>query len=356
MRKTVLRAFLAKLLVGVAAPCAAQMFPQDTGPTYFPVQQTATNYVTVDGAGDLDVNVGSAVISNGDLIISNPSLGIRFGDNSLLTTGNVGATSDTNTWTGGNTFVGVSTFTGKVSATSATFSGAAVFAGSVLGAGFQNILYYNTSGQSVWTVPANVYQARFLACGAGGGGGSAGGTTGQQHIAGGGGSGACYVLTSTVTPNSQVLITIGAGGAGSTANETGGSNGSPTYIDVNGSTITIAAGGGGGYDSATNEIDGGSGGEGSCGSIPSPFSGFCIIGNAGTGARSNGSVISTANGCNGSLGGASPFFGGVAAPHGGGQNEPGSGGSAGGDGGCVFNATGVADGGNGGNGTVVILY
>ena len=91
-----------------------------------------------------------------------------------------------------------------------------------------------------------------------GGGGGGGGDVGS----GGGAGGLIYNSNFAVTPGTQLTVTVGAGGAGSSTYNIDGSNGSPSVF---GSLEAIGGGGGASWSSGTGQ-DGGSGGGGVGGS------------------------------------------------------------------------------------------
>ena len=148
------------------------------------------------------------------------------------------------------------------------------------------------------------------------GGGSSGGDgikVGQGHQAGGGGgAGGFRSYTSLPAPTVSPLngpaaipisargampVTVGAGGAGLTANTAVGNSGSNSIF----STITSAGGGGGGSTAAPCDGDGGAGGSGGGGAAresPQPLS---------DGGAGNTPPVSPAQGQNGGTGGRKAF-------------------------------------------------
>jgi hypothetical protein len=104
-----------------------------------------------------------------------------------------------------------------------------------------------------WTKPSGGQtMARVQIWGAGGGG-SRSSFSGDAN---GGGGGGYYEVTVPISQINTQTVTIGTGGAGATANNTGGAAGGDTSLTVNGSTITAPGGGGGGNNTGV----GGAGG------------------------------------------------------------------------------------------------
>lgn len=92
-----------------------------------------------------------------------------------------------------------------------------------------------------WVAPAGVSMIEILLVGGGGAGGAAIGA-GDTLCGGGGGGGGVVKRSLPVTPGTSYTVTIGAGGARSTATATGGAGASSTF----GSLLTALGGGGGG--------------------------------------------------------------------------------------------------------------
>ncbi len=116
------------------------------------------------------------------------------------------------------------------------------------------------SGSVTWTAPQGLSSANIFLVGGGGGGGSTFDTRG----AGGGGAGQVTSNSSfNITGNSVYTINVGAGGSGgvqpgatllarrTNAPENVGSNGSDTYLSLDGTNLLIAYGGLGGCGSRT---------------------------------------------------------------------------------------------------------
>lgn len=120
----------------------------------------------------------------------------------------------------------------------------------------------NTPSQAVWTrafnssttfVPAESGWYQFLAVGAGGSGGAAAAASFYGVYtarANGGGAGGCAIKTAFVSAGASIVITIGAGGFGGTANTfsnstASGSSGSITTVVGGGVSLTCNAGAGG---------------------------------------------------------------------------------------------------------------
>jgi len=103
-----------------------------------------------------------------------------------------------------------------------------------------------------WTAPAGVTQVEVLVIGGGGGGGYNGG-------GGGGAGGLIYSNAYTVTPETSYTVTVGTGGAPSSASANLASNGTNSVF----ATLTAIGGGGGNSRSVSGSIlTGGSGGGG----------------------------------------------------------------------------------------------
>ena len=137
---------------------------------------------------------------------------------------------------------------------------------------------FTTAGTTTWTCPADVTSVEVLVIAGGGGGGGENGSAG----AGGGGGGAgglVYNNAFSVTPATGYTVTVGAGGPGSTSNNSGSAGSNSVFA-----TLT-AIGGGYGSPRATAGGNGGSGGgsglNGTAGTSTQNSSGSTGFGNAG---------------------------------------------------------------------------
>lgn len=126
------------------------------------------------------------------------------------------------------------------------------------------VAFTDTSTPHSFTVPSGVYSMEYLVVAGGGGGG--------YYHGGGGGGGGMIEETSSVSPNQEIEIKVGDGGAGGVKHGLGsirGSNGGDSYIAFGLRKVTSYGGGGGGgiYNDANLKdlfggADGGSGGGG----------------------------------------------------------------------------------------------
>jgi hypothetical protein len=226
------------------------------------------------------------------------------------------------------------------------------------------------TASGTFNVPATVSSVYVTGNGAGGGGG--GSALNDSGAASGGGSGEfCERIPMKVTPSDAMSVTIGAGGAGGVASQNGATGGSTTF-----GFITLLGGSGG----ATNDVSSGGRGGGprggtlSAGIVTLPsieemgfWSGF-IGGNPGglggtlaaNNSRGTGSINGYDNTVNnlgasrGGGGGASPFAnGGNGGPGTPGNGFTGSNGSGGGGGGAGQGIR-TTNGGQGGDGYLLI--
>lgn len=120
-----------------------------------------------------------------------------------------------------------------------------------------------TSSNATYTIPSGVTGIWALCVGSGGGGGASSSAT-ASNAGGGGGAGQVKELFFTVVGDTQLNITVPAGGAGGTAGGKGSSGSAATIVGVTSATtyVTAAGGGGGGGGAAANVtgISGASGG------------------------------------------------------------------------------------------------
>ncbi|MFZ0005348.1 MAG: PKD domain-containing protein [Methanoregula sp.] len=121
--------------------------------------------------------------------------------------------------------------------------------------GNQNLIMWNATGSSSWTVPTGLSNLSVLVVA---GGASGGGSSNASATCGGGGGGggAVYAVSYAVTGGSLLNLFVGSGGTGGAANASHGVNG------MNSSFNTILTIGGGWGASATSSTAGGSGGSG----------------------------------------------------------------------------------------------
>jgi hypothetical protein len=98
---------------------------------------------------------------------------------------------------------------------------------------------FTSSG--TWVCPSGVYSAKFLVVGAGGaGGGCLTNLITEYNVGGGGGGGSIKEVDLSVTPGTSYTITVGAKGTGGTGN---GGNGGTSEV-LNGATSLIKSYGG----------------------------------------------------------------------------------------------------------------
>lgn len=116
---------------------------------------------------------------------------------------------------------------------------------------------FTTSG--TFTVPDGVTKVWVSGCGGGGGGGS-GNLATEPQILGGGGGGAQSVQDQeiTVVPGSEIVITIGNGGAGGTSGANGGNTSFGSLLILRGGYGALS----GGNSGASGGLGGSSGGSG----------------------------------------------------------------------------------------------
>jgi hypothetical protein len=120
-----------------------------------------------------------------------------------------------------------------------------------------------TSSNATWSIPSGVTTFWALCVGSGGGGGASSTATASNS---GGGGGAGQVLEKVFTiagGDTQLNITVPAGGAGGTAGGKGSSGSAATIVGVTSATTYVsAAGGGGGGGGAVANVTGISGASG----------------------------------------------------------------------------------------------
>jgi hypothetical protein len=178
------------------------------------------------------------------------------------------------------------------------------------------------------------------------GAGGSGGRGGANHGGGGGGGGAYSErLVALASLSASVAVTIGAGAAAITADDTDGTAGGDTSF---GAYLLAYGGGGGSGDNAGDNAGGGGGGLTSAGSTAVTTTGGTgggpagSIGGASTAAASNSNPFGGAGGGSANAGGGGGLYGGG----GGGAGDSAGAGNAGG-----FSVFGGAGGGGGGSGT-----
>lgn len=180
---------------------------------------------------------------------------------------------------------------------------------------------------TTWTAPTGVLAVDVFLCGAGGGGGGSYGTT---ALGGGGGGGEVIQKMITVVPGTSYTITIGAGGAGATADSGSNAAGSNGASSTFGALLTAVGGGGGASTSTGGGIN-----EGSPGSTTV---------SSGGGASSATNFTNAAAGSGG--GAAGPAFSAVPVRYGGSTEQantqiPGEVGTSGNRGSTVTSAGGI---------------
>lgn len=236
---------------------------------------------------------------------------------------------------------------------------------------------FYSSGTFTPTAPL---QVDYLVVAGGGGGGNGAGGVG----AGGGGAGGYRAGSQSVISGNDYTVTIGAGGAGKTTDETVGNSGSNSIFG----TITSTGGGGGGHggDTASSGLTGGSGGgggnnfggggqsggsntagQGNSGGAGSPIAGAPFRGGGGGGAGAAGTAASRTTPGNGGAGIESYITGKPVTYAGGGGGATsgsflpsGAGGAGGGgrgtNGNDLFAVAGTANTGGGGGGNLGFGY
>jgi len=196
-------------------------------------------------------------------------------------------------------------------AAGASYSVYSVYAAGVVffgSASAQTIVTFSTVGTRTWTVPEGVTTVEVLTVAGGGGGG-------MDMGGGGGGGGVIYNGDYSVTPGSNVTVTVGTGGNGAPAANTNGQPGGHQYTisatsgqnSVFGSITALGGGYGGSsyYGYTPNYGLGGSGGSG--GGSSGYTAGATTIGAAGTAGQGfkggNAGGTSYASGGGGGAGG-----------------------------------------------------
>ena len=222
---------------------------------------------------------------------------------------------------------------------------------------YGTVFEYSKPGTYQLLIPANVNKIKVTACGGGGAGGGDIYHATNPRAGGGGGGAAIVDQEYTVTPQSTLNITVGAGGKGDTGiNNTYAASGTATVI---GNLVTLA-GGQGGYQTTNQSADtggaaGGAGG-GKGGNAATNNSNTATAGENGI-SGTGGKVFAPQNGVDRSGGGGGGSIGnggnGGYNTTSGSTSRGGNGNRGGGGGGCGCKGY-SRDGSNGGNGYVKI--
>ena len=205
---------------------------------------------------------------------------------------------------------------------------------------------FTTAGTATFTPPASwVTSVVVMAWGGGGGGG----TRTSNGRTGGGGGGAFSMSTVSVVPGSNYTVTVGAGGASSTA-------GGASWFSL-GNTTNVLANGGSGVPQ--NTTTGGAGGATNGGIGTVLYAGGRGANSSGTygggggssaGTNATGNNATSATGATAPAGGGNGGNGATANGNGNNGNQPGGGG------GGAFRSSGTRYGGAGADGQVLVRY
>lgn len=205
---------------------------------------------------------------------------------------------------------------------------------------------FDASG--TWTKPAGATVAFIQAWGAGGSGGRGGSGDGGG---GGGGGGYTEKWMAVASLSAAVSVTIGAGGASITADDTDGATGGDSTF---GAYLSAFGGAGGNGDNAGDNGGGGGGGVSGAGGAPSGAAGGlggALAGNIGgvsTAAVNNANPFGGGGGASAGAGGGGGLYGGGGGGMGSGTNTETAGGASvfggGGGGGGSDTGTGAAGG------------
>lgn len=199
---------------------------------------------------------------------------------------------------------------------------------------------FTSSG--TFTVPAGVTTVEFEILGAGGGGGA---VSAANYRAGGGGNGGSYCRgRATVTPGSNISVTVGAGGAGGSGGA-GATGGSSSF----GSHATAPGGTGG----SQNAVTGQGGAVTSAGSNPTGTYDYDCAGGRGFSQTNQGSISTYPALC---FGGGNALFPGLFATPSNAAGTSAVNRGCGGTGACNTNGTGSLNGGNGADGLVIVRW
>jgi DNA-directed RNA polymerase specialized sigma24 family protein len=129
--------------------------------------------------------------------------------------------------------------------------------------GGSNIIIFNETGNTNWTVPEGVTEVEVLVVGGGGSGGSQLGVSTATGAGGGGAGGLIYNSSYSVTPGESIDIVVGEGGTAYTSgSDLQGDNGDDSSFGT-----LVAVGGGGGGSRYKAGLSGGSGGGGGYSSV-----------------------------------------------------------------------------------------
>jgi len=220
---------------------------------------------------------------------------------------------------------------------------------------------FTSTGSDTYTTPAALVGKVEVLVVAGGGAGMGGGNGGGA----GGAGGLVYVNEYTAAASTTYNLTIGAGGVGRAAANTG-LNGDDSVFDTSGTSTTLTASGGGGAPEAITAVPGGSGGGGysatgdkHSGGVSDQVATFGSYSNVGFGSA-GGDAFTSGTGAGGGGGGGAGAVGNQGVPQGTGDGGIGKAYTiadgttsvyyAGGGGGGVTTGTTVGAGGLGGGG------
>lgn len=273
-----------------------------------------------------NVNGVSALGFNGNMIIDGSVTARQINGTNLAITGN-GQFAGTLTAASGH-------FSGDISGSTGTFAGS-LSAGTVdMSKLVGQTTNYLTPGTYTLTVPTGMTSMQATLVGGGGGGGHGGISTWLGGGGGGGGSGYLTVaIFNGLTPGATYTLTVGNGGAASTA-------GGATTI----TGLVTSSGGGAGGSSAGSYGAGGTGGTGA--NAGGTGGGMTLPGASGAGAGAGAGGVSLGN-AGGGGGGAGGYLTGVSASTGSRGNGPDA---YGGSGGVGYGAGGGGSGGAYGTG------
>lgn len=326
------------------------------------VLNTTSSLVYCDGtdfytAVNLNNVIGNQTIAGNEVILGNVTVG-----GNLVATNNISSVNGNLTFTSNNSIVTAGTNTGAYIPPTGTTAQRPTSPNGGMSRFNTDTGTYEIFNGAVWQSITGAYAVNYLIAAGGGGGG---GGTNAQAGGGGGGAGGLFANSTSVSPGTAYVITVGSGGSGGAgAATTGGTNGANSTAF----SLTAIGGGGGACNSGAGYANGNSGGSGGGGYSYTAGTGLGGSGTAGQGNNGaaspggdygggGGGYGSAGSGATGGTGLTSTITGSSVIYSKGGNG--GAGGSAtantgnGGNGGI---SPGSGGGGNGGAGVVIISY